>query len=254
MPQTHYYYAINRKAAERIFDLTWNKFLQKFGWNKRRSQWSNIGGYLAFCLGSLPEDPTAEEIAPILRRSIRETVRQKSVGYFCILLLGEQFGKTSFIRANIDAERLEDDCRALMTCAISLFLSGHIDDRTLWCVFTLPDEWFPLKWSSDVFAGWTSGLTKVQRRRLHAVTRRFGRCRPIFDWQPVSAVRDGHTVLCEEDTRRFARFIKIAWRKNWPITMRDSHLVGFRSLELAKKLHRASPEFLGNCLVHYWGS
>ena len=38
--QTHYYYALNRKAAERVFDLTWNKFLGKFGWNKRRSQTS----------------------------------------------------------------------------------------------------------------------------------------------------------------------------------------------------------------------
>jgi hypothetical protein len=254
MPQTHYYYALNRKAAERVFDLTWNQFLEKFGWNKRRSQWPNIGGYLAFCLDGLPEEPTRKQIAPILRQSIRETFRQESSGYFCMLLLGEQLGKQSFIRSDIDAERLEDDCHALMNCAISLFVSGRIDDRTLWCVFTLPTEWFPVKWSSDVFAGWTKGLTKVQRRRLHAVTRRFGRCRPIFNWQPVSAVRGGHTVLCEEDTRRFVRFVRLAWRQNRAIYLRDSHLVRFRSFKLAKRLHAACPRLLGNCLVHYWGS
>jgi len=253
---SHYYYAINRKAAERVFDLTWNQFLQKFGWSTR-SQWQNFGDYLANCLDKpeLPDEPTAAEIGPILRRTIRETVRYMSPQYFCILELGFHLGKRSFIRADIEAGRLEDDCHTLMTCAISLFLSGRIDDRTLWCVFMLPTEWFPVKWSSGFFASWTKGLTKVERRRVHAALRRFGRrCRPIFDWQPVSAVRDGHTVLCEEDTRRFARFIELAWRKNWPIAMRDSREVGFRSLELAKKLHRTCPTFLGNCLVHYWGA
>src|SRR5581483_12103012 len=169
-----------------VFDLTWNQFLKKFGWSKRRSQWPNIGGYLSFCLGSLPEEPTGEEIAPILRRSIRETLRRKSAGYFCMLLLGEQLGKRSFIRSNIDAERLEEDCNALITCAVSLFLSRKIDDRTLWCVLTLPDEW------SDYLKGGLEGLTELERRRVCAAIRRFGRCRPIFDWQPISAVRDGH--------------------------------------------------------------
>jgi hypothetical protein len=255
MPQTHYYYALNRKAAERVFDLTWNQFLAKFGWSKRRSQWPNIGGYLAFFLDKpeLPDEPTAKEIAPILRRTIRETMRHMSPEYFCILELSYQLGKRSFIRADIDAVKLEDDCQAFMNCAISLFLSGRIDDRTLWCVFMLPEEWFPVKWSSDFVVSWTEGLTKVQRRRVHAAVRRFGRCRPIFDWQPVSAVRDGHTALCEKDTRRFVRFVRLAWRQNWPLYQRDSHLVCFRSLKLARKLHAACPALLGNCLVHYWG-
>ena len=257
MPQTHYYCAINRKAAERIFDLTWNEFLKKFGWKKQRSQWPNIGGYFSFCLLNLPEEPTHEQIAPILARSIREFFRQKSTGYFCMLLLGEQLGKRSFIRANIDAERREDDCEALLICAISLFLDGRIDDRTLWCVFMLPEEWFPVKWSSGFFTSWTEGLTKVERRRVHAALRRFGRCRPIFDWQPLAAVRDGHSALCEEDTRRFVQFVRLAWRHDWPVYFKDAsghELLRFRSVELARELHAACPVLLGNCLVHYWGS
>lgn len=244
----HYYYALNRKAAKRIFDLTWNQFLEKFGWNKQRSQWENIGGYLSFCLDkpSLPEEPTPEQIAPILRRTIRETLRHMSEEYFCILLLGEQLGKRSFIRTNVDAKKLEPDLDALNICAISAFLNGDIDARTLWCVLTVHRGW----WSPDFF-----GLPKVERRRVNAAIRRFGpyRPRPLFDWQSPSAVRGGHKVLFEEDTRRFARFIKLAWRENWSVYTRDSELIRFRTFELAARLHAACPAFLGNCLVRYWG-
>ena len=80
------------------------------------------------------------------------------------------------------------------------------------------------------------------------------RCHPIFDWQRVSAVRDGHTVLGEEDTRRFVRFITLAWRHNWPVYSNESRLLHFRNLKLARKLHAACPKFVGNCLVHYWGN
>jgi hypothetical protein len=94
MGNTHYYYALNRKAAERVSDLTWNQFLEKFGWSED-SQWQSIGGYLSYCLDkpSWPEEPTPQQIAPILRRSIRATLRQRSTGYFCILELGYQLGK-----------------------------------------------------------------------------------------------------------------------------------------------------------------
>jgi hypothetical protein len=263
MAQTHYYYAINRKAAERIFDLTWNQFLQKFGWSKRRSQWPKIGEYLAFCLDrpTLDDEPTPEEIAPILRWTIRKTVPRMGLQYFCIVELGYALGKwsftraelergyllgkRSFIRANVDAEKLESDVDALNMCAISAFLSGDIDARTLCCVLTIHSFELP-------------DLGKVERRRINTAIRQFGpyRPRPLFDWQPGSAVRDGHTVLFEEDTRRFARFVRLAWQHDWPVYSKDSsglHLVRFRSFELAKRLHGACRALPGNCLVHYWG-
>ena len=258
MPQTHYYYAINRKAAERVFDLTWNQFLDKYGWSRRRSQWPNIGGYLSFCLGNLPEEPTAEEIAPILRRSIRETLRQKSAGYFCMLLLGQQLGKRSFIKSNVDAERLEEDLDGLNVAAVWGFLFGDIDDRTLWSVLTLNQQSV-----SDLFKRWKNKLTKTERHRIHAAIRRVGAvsdspgessCRPLFDWQSISAVRDGHSVLAEEDTRRFVRFLRLAWEQNWPVYSDGPRLLHFRDFELARRLHRACQGFLGNCLVYYWGS
>ena len=51
MAQTHYYYAINRKAAERIFDLTWNQFLQNLGGASGAVSGRTSESYLAFCLG-----------------------------------------------------------------------------------------------------------------------------------------------------------------------------------------------------------
>jgi hypothetical protein len=244
MAQTHYYYALNRKAAELIFDLTWNQFLQKFGW--RGGQWETVGGYFYFCLNkpSWSEEPTPEQVAPILRQTVRETVRRMEGPYFCISELSYYLGKRSFIRAHVDAERLEADVEALIVCAISAFLFGDIDARTLWSVLTLHWGW----WSSDFF-----GLTNAERRRINAAIRPFGSCRPriLFDWQPASALRNGHTVLFEEDTRRFARFLKLAWRKNWPVYQGDSRLVRFRTFELARRLHAACPALPGNCLLHY---
>jgi hypothetical protein len=126
----HYYYALNRRAAERVFDLTWNQFLKKFGWSKR-SPWQNVGDYLAFCLDRprLQDEPTAEEIAPILRRTIRDTVKDMSPEYYCILELGYYLGKRSFIKSDIDAKGLEDDLVALNICAISAFLSRRDTDQ-----------------------------------------------------------------------------------------------------------------------------
>src|SRR5205809_6946907 len=96
------------------------------------------------------------------------------------------------------------------------FLEGDIDARTLWCVLTVHEEW-----ASDFFRRWQLKINKRQRRRIRAVRKRFGRCRPIFDWQTLRAVRDGHTALQEEDTRRFARFVQLAWRKNWPVEVQQ---------------------------------
>ena len=156
MSFTHYYYALNRKAAERVFDLTWNQFLEKFGWSKR-SQWQNIGGFFEFGLDKpeLSDEPTSEEIAPILRRTIRETLRHMSPEYYCILELSYHLGKRSFVKSDIGAEGLEEDLDGLNVCAVWAFLDGDIDDRTLWCVFTLHEEW-----SSDLFDRFKLKVTK----------------------------------------------------------------------------------------------
>ena len=249
MSNTHYYYALNRKAAESIVSLTWNQFLEKFGW-KGPSQWKDIGGYLAYGLErpELPEEPKPEEIAPILRRTIRETIPRMAPQYSCLLELSYQLQRQSFVKVDVNAEGLEEDADALVVCAIWAFLAGDIDARTLWCVLTVHEEW-----ASDLFGRWRLPLKAGERQRIQAARKQFGHCRPVFDWQTLKAVRDGHTALREEDTRRFARFVQLAWRKNWPVCSDDRHLLHFRNLKLARKLHAASPALLGNCLVHYYG-
>ena len=71
MSNTHYYYALNRNAAERVVSRTWNQFIEKSG-----RKWPEIGRLLAFGLDKprLPEEPTLEEIALILKQTIRETL------------------------------------------------------------------------------------------------------------------------------------------------------------------------------------
>jgi hypothetical protein len=251
MSQTHYYYALNRKAAERITTLTWKQFLKKFGWRCPPSQWENIGGYLSFALDRprLPEQPTQEELAPILQWKIRETIPRMGPQYFMMLELSNQLGRHSFVKADVDAEKQEDEVDAINSGAIFGFLDGDIDDRTLWCVLTIHEDW-----ASDLFDRWNPPLPESDRDVINALKKRFGRCRPIFDWQTLRAVRDGHTVLHEEDTKRFVQFVELAWRENWPIWKANKRLRRFRDFDLARKLHAASPAMLGNCLVHYYGA
>ena len=130
MGQTHYYYAIIRKAAERVFDLTWDQFLAQIldgasgAINGRTSE--------AISLSALV-DSTSDESRrlrnrAILRWSIRETVPTKAapvISASSVASFESALGKRSFIRANVDAERLEDDLDALNICAISAFLSGE---------------------------------------------------------------------------------------------------------------------------------
>ena len=66
MSFTHYYYALNHKAAERICGLTWNQFVKKFGWGLPLIQWKKIGGYLSFGLDRpiLPEECRIQSTIP----------------------------------------------------------------------------------------------------------------------------------------------------------------------------------------------
>jgi hypothetical protein len=241
MGDAHYYYALDRKAAERVFDLTWNQFLEAFGWGK--TQWEDIGEYLAFSV-----EPEPDDVAPILPQTIRETIPRMSPQYFCMIELSYQLGRRSFVKLELDAHNLEDDCVALISCGIRAFLNGDIDDRTLWCLMTIHKEW-----ASGVLSPGVHELSKGERRRIKAARKRYGRGRPVFDWQTQEAVRDGHTALSEEDTRRFARFVQLAWRKNWPVYSDVGPLLRFRDFKLAKKLHVAAPKLRGNCLVRYYG-
>lgn len=253
MSQTHYYYAIKRKAAERITELTWQQFLDKFGWGGPLNEWGEIGSFLAYGLDrpELPERPTLKEIAPILRWKIRRTLPRMSPQYLILLNLSYQMGGRSFVTADIDAEDQEDDSEALVVAAMSGFTCGDIDARTLWSVLTLHEELFP-----DFFDRWHLALTETDRRRIKAVKRTFGRSRPIFDWQTRSAVNDGHTVLHEDDTKRFTHFVQLAWRENWHVCAATpgGRLPRFRNFELARTLHAATPALRGCCLVRYWGA
>ena len=83
-----------------------------------------------------------------------------------MLELGYHLGKCSFIKSDIGAEGLEQDLDGLNICAVSVFLSGDMDDRTLWSVFTLHQEWFSDFWNRTMHT-----LLKVERRRIDAAIR-----------------------------------------------------------------------------------
>lgn len=214
-------------------------------------QWESIGEFLAYGLDtpSLPEMPTPEELAPILKRTIKQTIRCMTPSYFCLLGLNYQMPKRSFVKVDVDAEGLEDDCDGILIAAIRAFLADEIDERTLLSVLALHEDV-----ASHLLRGAGLALTSTDRRRITLILKRFGRCQPTFDWQPISSVRDGHTALDEDDTRRFVKFLNALWSKNHPVCTDDNRrLLRFRDFKLARKLTSASADLRGNCLVRYSG-
>lgn len=246
MSNTNAYFAVNRRAFERIADLTWNQFLERYGWHKDRTEWDDVGGYLSYCLGLDSENPTRAEIAPILGWTIRKTQSQKTAGYFDLTYLNAQLKRDQFIRVDVNAEGLESESDTLILNAVTGFLGGVVDDRTLWSVLTLHDQW-----ASEVLR--RIGLNKSERTLISAVRKRFGRCRPIFDWQTLRSVSGGYRVLREEESELFGRFVRLVWKANPAVNSDDHQPLHFRDLELARKLNAASLNLRGNCLIHYAG-
>jgi hypothetical protein len=246
----HYYYAFNRRTTEGILDLTWSEFLKKFGWRPDMTQWKTLGEFLAFSLYrlGLPEKPTSKQLVPIPKWTIRKTIQRSSGPYFILGCLGDQLGKQSFLTMAIDAERMEDDCDGILACAAKARLRGSINDRTLWAVLALHE-------GCGYMVPEQEGLERAARSRvINNVWQRFGRCRPVFDWQTAKAVRDGHTALREKDTLLFARFLQLAWRRNWPVAEGKSGASQrFRDIELARMLRSSAPELRGQCIIRYWG-
>ena len=66
MSLTHYYYALNRKAAEPVLDLTCNQFLARFGW-PGAGEWDTLGKFLAYSV----DRPLLEDAIGVLAQDRR---------------------------------------------------------------------------------------------------------------------------------------------------------------------------------------
>lgn len=283
MSQTHYYYVFNRKAAERALDLTWNQFLKKFGW-PAKGEWSTLGEFLGRFVdySLLPDEPTPKQLAPLLPWTLRKTIARSSPQYFVLLSLNDELPRRwRFVKADLEAGSLEAECDAFINCALRALERNDIDDRTCWAVLALNDPSPFESWGyadeyfenvvgeiSDALGAKARrsrktnpaaganpfALNDTQHRRIATLKHRFGRSKPIFDWQPTRAVCDGHNALAEEDTLRFAAFLKAAWRHNWPV-WEDGAGAGqhFRDFELTNLLCSSIRAFRDNCVVHYYG-
>ena len=282
MSQTHYYYALNRKRAERALDLTWREYLAEGPWEDLNGQWATLGEFLAYAVNRplLPDEPTDKELAPLLKWTLRKTITRSSPQYFILLSVNNELGDRGFVTADINAEYLETECDALILCAIRAHERGDIDDRTCWSVMALHDVcpfdgWEPTSECVEAVASKLTAtvprkkgrhrsktppepdgvrLTLEQQQRGQRLGRRFGCCDPVFDWQSRAAVEDGHSALNEADTRRFARFLKAAWEGNWPVAGSDA--LGWARLqefELADSLYCQVEAYPGSCLIHYCG-
>lgn len=250
MSQTHDYYVINRAATERVVALTWNQFVEEFGWSCAPSQWEAIGGFLSYGLDrpELPEEPTARHLAPILRSRIRNTLVRTSPQYLVLRELGYQMGAKAFVVADVDAQGLENEVEALCLCAVRAFVDNAIDEETLSAVLSIHQER-----SGDILEGAGFDAAAVHRRKIAGVRKRLRKRRPLFAWQTRRSLADGHGVLHEEDAGRFSGFLDLAWRKRFKSSQAAGTTGTFRSLEIGQRLHQVRDSLTGNCLVRYYG-
>jgi hypothetical protein len=249
MSENHYFMTVHRDTAEKLLPLTWAEFSKRYSlrW------WGGLGRFLDYTLHCplLPANPTKQQVAPFRNWTIRTTLLRTFPSYSTFLNLTHSSSPPPLaeIITRNTPETLPD-CDALNATAIAAYLRGSLDARTCWAVLTLNDPSPARSWAAP---SPHDPLPNAYIRQIRALKRRFGRATPIFDWQPPGVVRDGHLALREEDTARFAAFVKTAWRSNWPVWRRKAAALRFRDIPLAQELHAKLSALRNCCLVHYYG-
>jgi hypothetical protein len=239
MSYEHFYWFLDRKAADAVLRMPWKRFLERHPWKE-----DELRQVLEF---AVEPSPGARALKTILdTRTLAWTVQHASPALFLLQeivnhvpALDRKGGVVAFL-----------DCRDFETLAVNAvaaraFVDGRIDARTLRAVFAIHGE-YVLDLQFDMQAVEPGVLAKVERA-IHAGRER----RPFFPWLRGQTEEDGYYWLREAETRLFTDFVLKAWAGNWPMLPLDPEVVdglelkpskrtGFRQLPIAEKLAAAA--------------
>jgi hypothetical protein len=253
MSYEHFYWFLDRKAADTALRMPWKRFLERHPWEE-----AELRQVLEF---AVEPSPGARALKTILdTRTLAWTVQHASPALYLVQeivthvpALNRKGGLVAFL-----------DCRDFETLAINAaaaraFVDGRIDARTLRAVFAIHGE-YVLDLQFDLRAAEPGVLRKIERA-IHAGPER----RPLFSWLPGQAEEEGYYWLREADTKLFTDFVLKAWTGNWPMLPLDPEVVdglelkpskraGFRQLPIAEKLATAAKKLRGRdlALVRYF--
>ncbi|RPJ87635.1 MAG: hypothetical protein EHM18_00170 [Acidobacteria bacterium] len=248
----HYYRFFDAAKVGPVLELSWNEFFQR-GYSTA----TPICYLLPFALDNPQLDEDDEEAVDAIldTKTVRWTMERSSPQFH-------------FLEEILDSSRLPSagvfgfspvEADVLVWTAAESFLNGLIDSQMLWSVFKLHSVTSPSEYFQD--------LPPDKDAILRAAVPIKKLWDPIFRWQGKKACRDMDWDNClgPEDTRHFFRFIRKAWRKNWPakcvgsqatryVKVKPDSTPSFRDFYLCQELYRVAStrRFREPCVYRRW--
>lgn len=246
---THSYEFFDRATFDRIWQLSWQNFLQKYrtGWSRNRLydagsyNGESLRGLIAF---SLEPEPSAEEIEQILERNtIRWTIQHSMPQLF--VLSSIIWDGLTHLRNRAARFSTKESVNPVLATAIDAYLQSRVTASTLRATLKLHSVENP----SDFLE-----LTRREKQRVAGTNLRNAMWRPIYRWQGEQWLKGEQVANAVGvlDARRFADFVIRAWNENWPTPRLDkrAHKLGsrnpqFRDFSIANDLAKLSKKIAG---------
>ncbi len=204
MSYEHFYWFLDRKAANRVLRTAWKAFLERYPWDAQE-----LRQLLEFAVEPSPKERALRSIlgtktlAWTVSRSVPALYLVHQVVHH-VPALADRGGSVWFW-----------DCHHFETLAINAvaaraFLDGRITARTLRAVFAIHGEYiFDLQF--DVAA-----IDAKDLQRLSRAVHGKAAGKPLFTWLGERPAEEGYHWIREADTKLFLDFVREAWAGNWP--------------------------------------
>jgi hypothetical protein len=253
MSYEHFYWFVDRKAADSVLRMPWQAFLESHPWKA-----DELRGMLEFAVEPTPGP-----------RAIRSMLDTKTLAWTvsrsrpALHVVNEIVEHVPSLRRRGGTVEFWDshnfETLVLNAVAARALLGGRIAPRTLRAVFAIHGE-YVLDLQFDVPSIDPAGLRRIER----AISAKAD-SRPLFSWLATRPADEGYHSLREADTELFGRFIQQAWAENWPMLPLDPEVADelelkpakeytVRNFPLARRLAAAAKKLAGRrlCLVRYF--
>jgi|WetSurMetagenome_2_1015567.scaffolds.fasta_scaffold25244_2 hypothetical protein len=252
MSYEHFYWFLDRKAADAVLRMPWTRFLERHSWPEDELQ-----QVLEF---AVEPSPGPKKIRSMLQsRTLAWTVQHAAPALYLVDEIIQRVPAVEKKGAIVPFWDCQDfETLAINAAAARAFIDGRIPARMLRAVFAIHGE-YVLDLQFDLQRVEPGVLQKVER-----AIQAGPEPRPFFSWLKKGQSDEGYYWLRESDTKLFLQFVTEAWAGNWPLLPLDPEVMTgleldaktlkFRRLPLARKLAAAAKKLAGRdlALVRYF--
>jgi hypothetical protein len=253
MTYEHFYWFVDRRAADSVLRMPWKAFLELHPWKE-----GELRHMLEF---AVEPTPGARAIASILgTKTLAWTVAHSNPALYVVNEIVEHVPALRRRGGTVqfwDCHNFET--LVLNAVAARAFLDGRITPRTLRAAFAIHGE-YVLDLQFDV-----PEIAPAALRRVGRAISAKSDGRPLFSWLGNRPAEAGYHCIREADTKLFTRFVQQAWAENWPMLPLDPEVADelelkpgkeykARNFPMARKLAAAAKKLAGRdlCLVRYF--